>query len=130
MSGKLECIIREGKSRDSNYSGYCYWSTKATDESTSNTIICTPSYAELIDAICEYLCNELYNDITRDRNPDFLPKLNLIRDSLNALENFSKTINKEDVPEKYFRVNTKIEDKEKYYSKKYGEEIKAFKNNK
>lgn len=72
MSGNISIKFREGKSLDTRYNYYPYWSIEVTDENDSNKkALLTLSHKQLQTLLEMAMRQELWVDLTRQRKPDF-----------------------------------------------------------
>ena len=117
MSGKISIYLKEGTSGDKRYGSYLYWGFKGEDH-FGRQFEFAPRYEEVVKIMEEYLLHELYNDLTRERKPDFPIKLQMFMKCLKDLEHGGSKIKKEDVPEEYHRVNIMMKDKDYYIHEK------------
>ena len=69
MSGKIDFMIRQGKSKDPRYNYYEYWALRITGEN-NNVIEITPTYEELMNLFKKIFAHEKRVDAERNRKPD------------------------------------------------------------
>lgn len=113
MSGKIDVLVRAGKSKDPKYSQYCEWYLEVEGEDGVKTKL-SPTFPEMRRILKKILIHEYRNDATRFRRPDFMKKMRMLMMEDPLFAEAQMDFEAYDIPEIYLRVNTMKDGRKKW----------------